>query len=415
MVQEEIVKIDPKEKRNGSNRFIVVIVIMAFIANAIGFFIIGAYFATKSPDIVKQKLVNTQAPVKYKDIDFSRFWEAVGMLEAKYIGDVDYSKLVDGAIAGMTASLGDPFTTYFDTKTLGLFNSEVTGTFEGIGAEVTARDGKLVVIAPLEGAPAEKAGVKPGDIIGLIDGKDVSSMTIDEAILMMRGKKGTEVKLSIIRGTEKPIELTIKRDVINVKSVEYKQLDGGVAYVRVLRFDNTTKSLFDLFVSEIKKNGSKGLILDLRNNPGGYLDAAVDLSSEFIKDGPIVIEQYKDGRRDTINATGKGNFFDIPMNVLVNEGSASGSEIVAGAIKDLKRGLLIGEKTFGKGSVQEMTPLTTGGALKITVAKWLTPNGTTIDKNGLNPDIEVKYEDSSDINKDNQLDRAVEEIKKLIK
>jgi carboxyl-terminal processing protease len=415
MVQEEIIKIDPPKKGNGSNRFIVVIIVMAFIANAIIFTTVGAYLNTKSSTVIKQKLINTETPVKYKDTDFSRFWEAVKVLEGKYIGDVDYNKIVDGAIAGMTASLGDPFTTYFDTKTLELFNDEVTGTFEGIGAEVTARDGKLVIIAPLEGAPAEKAGIKAGDIIGLIDGADVSSMTIDEAIMKMRGAKGTAVTLTIVRGAEKPIEIKITRDVINVKSVEYKQLDGGIAYIRVLRFDNATKTLFNGFAAEIKKNGSRGMILDLRNNPGGYLTAAVDLSSEFIKDGAIVIEQYKDGKRDTINAAGKGNFFDIPMNILVNGGSASGSEIVAGAVKDRGRGLLIGEKTFGKGSVQEMVPLTKGGALKITMAKWLTPNGTAIDKNGLNPDIEVKYEGGGDVKKDNQLDRAIEEIKKLIK
>lgn len=415
MVNEEIIKSDPPKKHSGSNRFIVAIVIAAFFANAVIFTLVGALLSSRAPELVREKLVNKDVPVKYKDVDFSRFWEALGVLEEKFIGNVDYTKLVDGAIAGMTATLGDPFTTYFDAKTLGEFNGEVTGTFEGIGAEITAREGKLVVIAPISGAPAEKAGLKSGDIIVLIDKQDVSNMTVDGAIMKMRGKKGTEVILTIVRGTEAPIEIKINRDVINVKSVEYKQLDGGIAYVRVLRFDGETKKFFDEYASTIKNNGSKGLILDLRNDPGGYLDAAVDLSSQFIKDGSIVIEEYKDGKRDVINATGKGNFFEIPMNVLVNGGSASGSEIVAGAIKDRKRGLLIGEKTFGKGSVQELAQLSTGGAMKVTIAKWLTPNGTTIDKNGLLPDIEVKYEGTTDVNKDNQLDRAVEEIKKIIK
>jgi carboxyl-terminal processing protease len=380
-------------------------------------FVTGYIMGIGGPENIQQRLVDKDAPTRYKDIDFSKFWEVLGKVEDGYIGSVDYGKMIDGAIAGMVSSLGDPFSVYFDKDTLSTFNGEINGTFEGIGAELTARDGKLIVIAPIEGSPAEKAGIKAGDVIEAIEGQGVGAMTVDEAVMKIRGQKGTIVTLNIIRvGSEKPIEMKIKRDTINVKSVDYKIGDDGIAYLKILRFDTTTKELVSDAADDINKKKALALILDLRNNPGGYLDAAVDVSSQFIKEGTIVIEQYKDGKKEELTVKGNGKLYNIPMVVLVNGGSASASEILAGAIRDHKRGILIGEKTFGKGSVQEMQPLSSGGALKLTMAKWLTPNGTVIDKNGLIPDIEVKYEeDKVDIKKDNQLDRAKEEINKLIK
>lgn len=392
--------------------------VLVCVLMALALFSAGLYVGLRTSQSAKQKLVGAKIlPEKYKDVDFSKFWEALEGVESKYIGNIDYGKLVDGAIAGMVSGLEDPFTTYFNKQDLGTFNNEITGTFEGIGAEVSSRDGKIVVVAPIEGAPAQKAGLRSGDIIRAIDGESVEGVVIDAAVLKMRGKKGTTVSLTVSREEEAdPIEIKIKRDVINVKSVEYKDMGDGIAYIRILRFDGNTKSLFEQYAGEIMKNKAKGLILDVRSNPGGYLDSAVDISSEFIKDGVIVIEEYKDGKRDETKASGKGKLFDIPMVMLINGGSASGSEILAGAIRDHKRGVLIGEKTFGKGSVQEMSPLSTGGALKITIAKWLTPNGSAIDKNGLNPDIEVKWEeDKNNLQKDNQLDRALEEVKKIAK
>lgn len=380
-------------------------------------FVVGYVMGVGGPENIQQRLVDKDAPTRYKDIDFSKFWEALGKVEDSYIGTVDYNKIVDGAISGMVSSLGDPFSVYFNKDTLDTFNGEINGTFEGIGAELTARDGKLVVIAPLEGSPAEKAGIKTGDIIESIEGQSVGSMTLDEAVMKIRGQKGTLVTLNIIRsGSDKPIEIKIKRETINVKSVDYKMGDDAIAYIKILRFDNTTKNLISDAANNINKNKAKGIILDLRNNPGGYLDSSIEVASEFIKDGVVVIEQYKDGKKEELSVVGNGKLYDIPMVVLVNGGSASASEILAGAIRDHKRGILIGEKTFGKGSVQEMQPLSSGGALKLTMAKWLTPNGTVIDKNGLLPDIEVKYEeDKTDVKKDNQLEKAKEEIKKIIK
>ena len=393
------------------------IVFLLLVLVGLTTFGLGYYMGVGGPENIKQRLVNKDAPTRYKDVDFSLFWEALSKIEDKFYGKLDYNKAIDGAIAGMVASGGDPFTTYFDKDTLSQFNGEINGTFEGIGAEISIRNNRLTIVSPLAGSPAEKAGFKSGDMINAINNEVVVNMTIDEAISKIRGKQGTAVTLNISRaGQEKPIDISVNRDVINVKSVDFKMNGDGTAYVKILRFDQKTIGLLDAAAVEINKNKAKGLVLDMRNNPGGYLDSGIAVGSEFIKDGVIVYEEYKDGKKDTLNATGKGTLFDIPMVVLVNGGSASASEIVAGAIRDHKRGLLIGEKTFGKGSVQEMETLTTGGALKITIAKWLTPNGTAIDKNGLLPDIEVKWvEDKTDVQKDNQLDRAYTELKKSIK
>ena len=403
---------EPKVIMKKPKRTLKFLAVFGIIVLALVLFSSGYVWGYNGNAIIKQKLVSIDPPVKYKNVDFSKFWEAFQKIEDNYVGQIDYNKLVEGAIHGMVSGLDDPFSVYMDKNQLNDFNGEITGTFEGIGTEISAKNGNLVVVAPIEGSPAEKAGLKAGDIIKLIDGQTVENMTIDEAISKIRGKKDTAVTLNILRtGNDKPFDVKINRDVINVKSVRYK-LENGIANIRILRFDQETSKLVDDAAGDMIKNGAKGLILDLRNDPGGYLESSIDVASEFIKDGIVVIEEYKDGRRDNNNTTGKGKLFDIPMVVLVNGGSASASEIVAGAIKDHKRGALIGEKTFGKGSVQEMQPLSLGGALKITMAHWLTPNGTGIDKNGLMPDIEVKWVEGD---KDVQLEKAKEELKKIIK
>jgi len=406
----EIEEETPKEIR--SKKFPRLLMIPGILLLAAILFISGYFWGYSGKVIVKQKLVSTETPVKYKDVDFSKFWEAFQKIEENYIGEIDYTKLVEGAIHGMISGLDDPFSVYMDKAELDDFNGEISGTFEGIGAEISAKNGSLVVVAPIEGSPAEKAGLKAGDIIRSIDSQIVDGMTVDEAINKIRGQKGTTVALTIARtGVEEPFEIKIKRDVINVKSVKYK-LENGIANIKILRFDQDTKKLLDDAANDMIKNNAKGLILDLRNDPGGYLDSAIDVTSEFVREGVVVVEEYKDGRKENSYATGEGKLFDVPMVVLINGGSASASEIVAGAIRDHGRGKLIGEKTFGKGSVQEMQPLSKGGALKITMAKWLTPNGTAIDKNGLIPDIEVKWDEGD---KDVQLEKALEELKKITK
>uniref|UniRef100_A0A7C4LZD6 S41 family peptidase n=1 Tax=candidate division CPR3 bacterium TaxID=2268181 RepID=A0A7C4LZD6_UNCC3 len=377
---------------------------------------IGYYWGVGGPENIKQRIVGQDAPIRYQDIDFSRFWEALEIVEGKFIGEMDYSRMIDGAIAGMVSSLEDPFTTYFNKETLKEFNSEINGTFEGIGAEISIRNNDLIIVSPLAGSPAEKSGLMAGDIINSIDGESVINMTIDEAIMKIRGDRGTSVVLNIKRVDQpESFDINIKRDVINIKSVQLKLNNDGTAYIRILRFDPSTNQLLDQIANQLKDNGVKGIVLDLRNNPGGYLESAIDVTSQFIKEGVVVFEEYKGGEKEALNSNGRGKLVDIPMVVLINGGSASASEILAGALRDHKRGILIGEKTFGKGSVQEMQVLKEGGALKITIAKWLTPNGSAIDKTGIMPDIEILWEKNQEVGKDNQLEKAYEEIGKIIK
>lgn len=350
-----------------------------------------------------------------KQVDFRLFWKTWDILEDKYSGDLDPQKMLYGAIAGMTGSLGDPYTVFLTPEEKETFEEDLTGTFSGIGAEIGIKKNQLQVIAPLAGSPAQRAGLKPGTPILKINDENTLGMGIMEAVHKIRGKEGTEVKLTIVKnGKEKVI--TIKREKITVKSVE-SSMKGDILYINISRFDEETLGLVRQAEADGISKGAKGIILDLRNNPGGYLDSAVDISSEFIDTGIIVIEKdEKRNKKRTFKASGLGKMTDkakYPMIVLVNEGSASASEIVAGAIRDNGRGKILGEKTFGKGSVQELKDLPDGSELKVTVAQWYTPNGVNISKEGLKPDVAVKLTDKDfDNNKDPQLSKTLELLSK---
>jgi len=351
---------------------------------------------------------------KPQDIDFSLFWEVWNKLESQYAGTdkVDKTKMFYGAIAGMVAGLGDPYTVFLDPEQSKLFNEEVRGEFNGVGIELGVKDNLLTVISPLEDTPAQKAGIKPGDIIDKIDGKNASTMTVDEAVNAIRGKKGTEVTLTILRnGT--PQEFTLKRAVIKIKSVKYEMKENNIGYIKITQFIEDTDKAMQKAASEILAKKPKGIILDLRNNPGGYLDSAINVTSLFIKDGVIAFEEEKDGKREELKASGNAKLANLPLVVLINAGSASGSEIVAGAIQDRKIGTLIGEKSFGKGTVQALETFKDGSTLRLTVAKWLTPGGRNIHQEGIKPDIEVKMTDEdAKAGRDPQLERALKELTK---
>lgn len=369
--------------------------------------------------ISQQKKVFT--PLDHSGIDFSLFWEVWDRLGTNYFdkSKLDSQKMVLGAIKGMVSSLGDPYTVFLPPDEQKRTQEDLGGEFEGIGIQIGFKGTQLAVIAPLEGSPAEKAGVKAGDfIVGIKDkNKKVDTgtfgMSLPDAVQAIRGSAGSAVTLLLTREeADKPIEKEITRAKIEVPSVKLSFVgqNNSVARLQLFRFGDNTNGEWGKAIEEIRKKNVKGMILDLRNNPGGYLNGAVAITSEFISQGVVVIQENGQETRQEFKASGKARLLDIPLAVLVNGGSASASEIVAGALRDNNRAKIIGEKTFGKGTIQEAQQLDLSG-LHITTARWLTPKETWVnDKAGLEPDIEIK--DNPDTEKDEQLEKAIEELVK---
>ncbi len=361
-----------------------------------------------------------------QDINFSLFWEAYHQLRSSFVdkSKFDEKEIVYGAISGMVGSLEDPYTMFFPPEDAKRFIENVKGVFEGVGMEIGIRKNQLQVISPLEGTPAKEAGFRAGDMIIKVDNILTSDLTIDEAVDLIRGPRGTEVVLTIYRDDWKETkDIAVTRGVIEIPSLEWEILqatnDQGqnvdIAYLKLYQFSGKAGVDFNNAVLEILNSPAKKLILDLRNNPGGYLEIAQDIAGWFLEKGQtVVIEDFGTGEKRDYRAEGSGKLLDYTVVVLINEGSASGSEILAGALRDNRGILLIGEKSFGKGSVQEVQNLTGGSSLKITVAKWLTPSGQLITEVGLEPDIvvEITAEDY-DEERDPQLDKAIEVIRDL--
>lgn len=350
------------------------------------------------------------------DVDYNLYWKVWNTLKENYVdkGKLDDKTLFYGALKGLVAATGDPYTVFMDPKENKEFEDDMAGTFEGIGAEIGLRDDVITIISPLNDMPAAKAGLKAGDQIFAINGTSTANMTVDEAVRQIRGTKDTTVTLTIFRPGEKNTkDYTITRGVIVVKSIKTEMRPDGIYVVSVSAFNNDTWGLFQGAVDDILAKKPKGLILDLRNNPGGYLDTAVDMSSEWIEEGPVVIEKFNETKQNKYLSTGSAKLKDIPTVVLINKGSASASEIVAGALQDTKKATIIGEKSFGKGSVQSLVNLDDGSSIKITIAKWLTPKGLSINDQGITPDQEV-INKAEDINKGNdpQLQRALDILNK---
>lgn len=357
---------------------------------------------------------------KPEALDFSLFWDAYTKLSEHYIDPdaIDAQKAVYGAIAGMAQSVGDPYTDFFDPKQAKAFKQDLLGSFDGIGVEIGIKKDVITVIAPLKGTPGERAGLKAGDQIIQIDGKSASGMSVEEAVTLIRGKRGTQVTLTIFReGWSKTQDIKIVRETIKVHPIEWEIKNGDVAYVTIHQFDQALSSDFRGVASEILKSPAKKIVLDLRNNPGGYLEVSQDVAGWFLERGQIVtIEDFgKDTPREEYRAEGNGALKDYPTIILVNNGSASASEILAGALRDNRSIKLVGEKSFGKGSVQEVVTLQDGQSfLKITVAKWLTPKGNSISEVGLEPDVKVAMTDEDvEAGKDPQLQKALEIIRDM--
>lgn len=358
-----------------------------------------------------------------RDVDFDTFWEIWNYIQKNYITQpVEETRLFYGALAGMVASLNDPYSIYFNPQTALEFQQDLAGNFEGIGAEIGIKKDQLTIISPLPNTPAERAGLKAGDIIVAIDHIDTRGMSLDMAVSLIRGKKGTEVVLTILRnGAETTQDISVVRDEITVESVrwEIKEVTNDLAqnekplhlaYIKIIQFSDDTIPLFNKAVKEIIKQDIDGIILDLRGNPGGYLEAAIDIASQWIEDGSVVKEEFSNGKSDQYyEARGRALLKDFKTVVLINNGSASGSEIVAGALQDYGLAVIVGERSFGKGSVQELESFSDGSAVKLTVANWLTPKGRRIEDEGIKPDIEVALTDEDyDNDRDPQLDKAVE-------
>lgn len=390
----------------------------------------GAFFAGIS---VGEKRVNpiTQISLQNKEtgkpvgVDFAPFWKAWSVINEKFVpatttGTTTDQQKVWGAIEGLARSLKDPYTVFFPPVESEIFESDVRGNFEGVGMEVGVQDGVLTVIAPLKGTPAYNAGIKSGDKIIKIGDRSTYNLTTEESVSLIRGKKGTAVVFTVVRsGTKEPIEISVVRDVINIPTINTALRPDGIFVIELYNFSAVSPDLFRKALREFIEARTDKLLLDLRGNPGGYLEAAIDMASWFLPSGKIVVREDFGAKQEEVVYRSRGyDIFNDKLKfvILVDGGSASASEILAGALKEHKVAKLVGDKTFGKGSVQELVKITPETSLKVTIARWLTPDGVSISASGVTPDIEVKMtkEDVAKA-KDPQKDKAVETLLNWVK
>jgi carboxyl-terminal processing protease len=396
------------------------VVLGGFSAVVIATFVGGVYFGYENrPEAQKVlNVINKNPPVNISDVDFESFWEIWNLIESKYVSNngLDRKQMFWGAMEGLVNSLDDPYSIFFPPKEAEIFESSVRGDFEGVGMEIGMRDDVLTVIAPLKGTPAERAGIKAGDKILKIDDTVTSDITIDEAVDLIRGERGSFVKLTVFReGEDEPLEIDVQRDVIDIPVIETEKKDNGIFVITLYSFSAKATEAFRESLREMIQSGSDKMILDLRGNTGGYLEAAVDISSWFLPSGEVVArEEFGNGEEHVYRSRGYNIFNNLPMVILVDQGSASASEILAGALNEHGITKLVGQKTYGKGSVQELIDIKDGGSLKLTIARWLTPNGRSISKEGLDPDVEVEFtKEDFDAGKDPQMEKAIEILKEM--
>lgn len=402
------------------NRFSTQATVALMILLMAGSYFLGFSFGQSNlrtnipPNILNTKLE--------KDVDFDSFWQVWNLLDDKFVAVATSTKEITdqskvwGAIQGLAASYGDPYTVFFPPVESEQFEEEISGNFEGVGMEIALKDGAITVVAPLKGTPAYKAGILAGDKILKINDTSTFGLTVEESVKLIRGKKGTIVKITLSREGEKNSrEISIVRDIINIPTIDTELLkDGKVFIIRLYNFSAVSTELFRAALREFALSGTNNLILDVRGNPGGYLEASVDMASWFLESGQVIVrEDFGSKYEEVIHRSRGYNIFNdkLKMVVLIDGGSASASEILAGALKDHGKATLVGSKSFGKGSVQELVRVTTETSLKVTVAKWLTPDGYSISDGGLTPDFEVKRT-AEDFEKglDPQLERAIKFI-----
>lgn len=403
-------KIDSKKK------WIAIAVVIVLVTNMISLFV-GSKFLT----ITSGNSVVIDKPTYDMIMKFKKMFSVRNQLYKYYNGKIDDNTLVTGAIKGMTSSLNDPYTVFMDAKETKEFNSQIQGQqYVGLGMQVESKDDKVTVVAPFDDSPAKKAGIQSGDVILKINGTDVSGKELDKAVAMMKGKEGTIVKLTVYRANKGNFEISAKESKIVMNTVTGEMLTDKIGYIHIQMFDENTGSNFTKKVDELKSKGMQSLMLDLRDNPGGLLTSCIDVTSNFLPKGKVIVSTIdKNNSKEEFKSKG-GSYIGMPLVVLVDGGTASASEIFSGAVRDYKVGTLVGEKTFGKGIVQNMFETGDNTQLKVTIAKYYTPNGEYIHHKGINPDIQIKYPDdlknkAYDRNVDPQFQKALEVIKSKTK
>lgn len=348
--------------------------------------------------------VNSDLPA---NLDYSSVEEVYDSLRIKYDGELNQGSLLDGLKSGLVKASGDPYTEYLTSEQTKDFDEDLNGTFSGVGAELSKKDESIIIVAPINGFPAEREGLKPNDVIVEIDGESAYGFSVSEAVDKIRGPVGTQVTLKILRGS-KDMTFTITRENITIPSVKHEIKEGNIGYIEISRFAEDTSALVTKAADEFATQNVKGVILDVRGNPGGLLESAVEVSSEWLGRGQLVLEEKAgDTTIKTYKSIGNPTLNGVPTIVLINEGSASASEIVAGALKDNQAATLMGQKSFGKGSVQTIERFSDGSSLKVTIARWFRPNGQNIDKQGIEPDTAVEQTDDGS---DAQLQAAISQL-----
>ena len=374
------------------------IIFLVLVSLLLGVFIgrvwqVRGLLTDDSGEVKITKVLDLYSQSRSPEVEFQQFWDLWDKVKTQYVDQpVDEVGLFYGAMQGLVSGLDDPYSIFFVPEEARKFARDLSGeAFDGIGAEIGIRNNQLTIIAPLKGSPAEKSGLRSGDKIYAIDGVETYDMNLEEAVSNIRGKKGTEVKLTISHdGLEGLEDVMVVRDTISIPTVEWEMKDNNIVYLRVSYFNDDTWGDFDKAVGEILLQTPKGIILDLRSNPGGYFDTSVSVVSEWVSSGVVVKEKFNETDEREYRSAGKHRFADLPTVVLIDEGTASGSEIVAGALQDYQLATLVGKTSYGNGSVQEFEILPDGSALKLTVARWFTPYDRQIDKEGIVPDIELE-------------------------
>ncbi len=393
-------------------------VIILFLIVFIGFAFSSGWFLGKEQGVRAavprgEGLVLNQDEVSETladNVEFGQFWDVWNLVKEKYYQQpVSDKELFYGAIEGMVAAAGDPYTTYFDPEAAADFQSMLSGSFSGIGAEIGMKEEQLVVVSPLAGSPAETAGIRAGDAIVMIDTVETYGISVEKAVSLIRGEKGTTVVLSVVHeGDDVLTEVSIVRDTITIDSVKWSVDEQGIALISIFTFNDDTTELFNNAINDILSKGATRIILDLRGDPGGLLTAAIDVASAWVGYETVVVEKEQDDAK-SFSGVSAPRLQGIPTVVLVNGGSASASEIVAGALQDYKFATVVGTQTFGKGSVQDYRELEDGSAVKITIAEWYTPNGRSINETGITPDVIVDFtREEALANHDPQKEKAIE-------